>query len=88
MTFFTTKNILFTEAHHLIPMSFQKDFLPINSDRKENIISLCPTCHRAIHLGNNKEKNERLKILFEIKQKELEDVKLAIDFKRLISLYI
>jgi len=87
-TFYTTKNILFAEAHHLIPMSFQKHFLPINLDRKENIISLCPTCHRAIHLGNKKEKEERLKILFEIKQKELKDVRLEIDLKKIISLYI
>lgn len=88
MTFYATNNILFTEAHHLIPMSFQDDFLPINLDRKENIISLCPTCHRAIHLGNNDEKEKRLKILFEVKQKELKNVKLEIDFKRLIDLYI
>ncbi len=88
MTFYTTKNILFAEGHHLIPMSFQKHFLPINLDRKENIISLCPVCHRAVHLGNEKEKEKRLEILFKIKQKELKDVKLEIDFKELISLYI
>jgi 5-methylcytosine-specific restriction protein A len=38
----------FVEAHHLIPMEFQGDFL-ISIDVPENIISLCPNCHRAFH---------------------------------------
>jgi 5-methylcytosine-specific restriction protein A len=38
----------FVEAHHLIPMEFQGDF-SISIDVPENIISLCPTCHRAFH---------------------------------------
>lgn len=87
-TFYTTKELLFTEAHHLIPMSFQKGFLPINLDRKENIISICPTCHRAMHLGNKKEKEERLKILLEIKRKELKVVGLELNLKNLMDLYV
>lgn len=38
----------FVEAHHLIPMEYQGDFL-ISIDVPENIISLCPNCHRAFH---------------------------------------
>ncbi len=87
-TFYTTKNLLFVESHHLIPMSFQKNFLPINLDRKENIISLCPICHRAVHLGNKKEKKKRLKILVEIRKKELKDVGLDIDLTKIINLYV
>lgn len=88
ITFHTTKGTLFAEAHHLIPMSFQDKFLPHNLDRKENIISLCPTCHRATHLGNKKEKEDRLKLLFGIKLKELEKAGIEIDFDTLIKLYI
>lgn len=87
-TFYTPKEVLFIEAHHLIPMSFQEDFLPTNLDRKENIISLCPTCHRAVHLGNEDEKEERLKILFDIKQEELNDVGLEMDLENLLDLYL
>lgn len=38
----------FIEAHHLVPMKAQDDFDP-GLDFPENIISLCPNCHRAIH---------------------------------------
>lgn len=38
----------FVEAHHLIPMEYQGDF-SVSIDVPENIISLCPNCHRAFH---------------------------------------
>ena len=38
----------FVEAHHLIPMEFQ-DKHEASIDVPENIISLCPNCHRAFH---------------------------------------
>jgi 5-methylcytosine-specific restriction protein A len=38
----------FVEAHHLIPMEFQGEF-EVSIDVPENIISLCPNCHRAFH---------------------------------------
>ncbi|MDP2903296.1 MAG: HNH endonuclease [Methylovulum sp.] len=38
----------YLEAHHLIPMALQK-VTPQKLDTLENIFSLCPYCHRAIH---------------------------------------
>ena len=38
----------FVEAHHLIPMEYQGEF-SVSIDVPENIISLCPNCHRAFH---------------------------------------
>jgi 5-methylcytosine-specific restriction protein A len=38
----------FVEAHHLIPMEYQDEF-DFSIDIPENIISLCPNCHRAFH---------------------------------------
>ena len=38
----------YIEAHHLIPMEYQGDF-SVSIDVPENIISLCPNCHRAFH---------------------------------------
>ncbi|MBY0001439.1 HNH endonuclease [Priestia aryabhattai] len=50
------------EAHHLIPMKKQNDYQ--NSiDVDGNIICLCPTCHRKIHVGNNNKK-ELIKLLY------------------------
>lgn len=45
----STKNP-YLEAHHLIPMSLQKNTeTPL--DTLDNIFCLCPHCHRAIHLA-------------------------------------
>lgn len=76
----------YMEAHHLIPMSAQKDF-DINIDRIENIVSICPLCHSAIHLGNNKTRLELLTKLYEIKKDELKNVGLNILLEELFSKY-
>ena len=75
------------EAHHLLPMSSQKDFLPINIDREENIVCLCPTCHRAIHYGNIDEKKDRLIKLYNIRDKELKQSGINISKQELLKLY-
>lgn len=41
----------YLEAHHLIPISLQKQIVQ-KLDVIENIFSLCPFCHRAIHHAN------------------------------------
>lgn len=49
-------NLPYSESHHFIPMKFQGDFsFPL--DCIENIISLCPTCHRGFHHGIIEHKN-------------------------------
>jgi len=40
----------YLEAHHLIPMSLQKNN-EVALDTLNNIYCLCPHCHRAIHLA-------------------------------------
>ena len=74
------------EAHHLIPMAVQKDF-NINIDRIENIVSLCPICHSAIHLGNEQIRYELLKKIYDIKISELKKAGISISFDELFSKY-
>ena len=38
----------YLEAHHLIPLGLQREF-PQSLDNINNIFSLCPLCHRAVH---------------------------------------
>jgi 5-methylcytosine-specific restriction endonuclease McrA len=69
----------YMEAHHLIPITFQKDMwdkYQINIDCVENLVSLCPTCHKAFHYGTLKVKRDYLKYLFE----QVEHKYKAIDF--------
>lgn len=52
----------YVEGHHLIPLSFQDQF-EHSIDIKENIVALCPNCHRLLHHGTN---NEKERILFNL----------------------
>jgi len=56
----------FMEAHHLVPVCFQQevwDNYKINIDCVENIVSVCPTCHKAFHYGTK-----------EVQEKMIEDI--------------
>jgi 5-methylcytosine-specific restriction protein A len=50
---FISKGVNYVEGHHVIPMFQQKNY-SFELDNVDNIISLCPTCHREIHSGDNK----------------------------------
>lgn len=90
LTFQTRSGVPYMEAHHLIPCTvsnsqrFQKKS---KLDREENIVCLCPTCHRAIHYGDTNEKRNILKILFEKQKDKLESVGLNLSFDELMELY-
>lgn len=49
----------FIEAHHLIPMATQGLF-EYSIDFADNIICLCPTCHKRIHYGVKTDKSEMI----------------------------
>lgn len=58
----------FMEAHHLVPVMCQQeiwDKYEINVDCIENIISLCPNCHRAFHNGTKEVKTQMIENLYE-----------------------
>ena len=50
---FISKGENYVEGHHVIPMFQQKNYT-FNLDDVENIISLCPTCHREIHSSDQR----------------------------------
>ena len=63
-TFIAQKtNDPYVEAHHFIPMKFQSDF-KFALDCIENIISLCPNCHRGIHLGIPGYKKNLIEVIY------------------------
>lgn len=80
----TDKN--YVEAHHLIPMSVQKDFT-FNLDVPGNIISSCPNCHRKLHYACLEDKEEMLNILYAKRKKSLERFGIEISLKKLLNLY-
>lgn len=81
---------LFMEAHHLIPMTKQKiiwDKYNVNIDCVENIVSLCPNCHRTIHLAKKSEREHMIKKLYEYRKKEFKKIKLHIKIEDILMFY-
>src|SRR5690606_9904068 len=91
-TFLNKDNKPYMEAHHFIPLTYQNTLsywqnFERNIDCVENIVSLCPNCHRMIHQANNETKKEILNKLF-IKQKEkLESIQIKLTIDEVYKLY-
>ncbi len=79
----TQKN--FMEAHHLIPLAFQKNHMH-SLDNIGNIYSLCPICHRGIHYGDSQTKKIILEKLYYSRNVFFEN-QLGTDFGKLCSYY-
>jgi len=89
-TFSTSKGKPYMEGHHLIPCNITNSefFKEISKlDREENIVSICPTCHRAIHYGDATTKRMLIKKLYDKQKTKLESVGLKIDLETLLSKY-
>ena len=86
VTFPSSSGEQFMEAHHLIPMEYQENFI-VSIDVPENIVSLCPNCHRGFHNSNNDYKMGLIYAMFEKRQNELNFRGINIDYEELLSLY-
>lgn len=76
----------YIEAHHLIPMAAQ-DYYKYTIDFADNIVTLCPTCHRQIHYAVPDEKAELLEKLFNERQNNYMKYGIDIDLTRLKNFY-
>lgn len=92
VTFRTARGDVYMEGHHLIPCTcknsdFFWDNFKINIDCVENIVSLCPNCHRLAHFGSEKERNELLKKLYDYQIKNLQEIGIDISLDELLKWY-
>lgn len=92
-TFLTKEGVQYMEGHHLIPCtpSNAKEFwdrFGANIDCIENIVCICPNCHRRIHFGSNTDKREMIEKLYEVKKAELERARIKIGLEELSGLYM
>ena len=76
----------FVEAHHLIPMEFQDDF-DVSIDVPENIISLCPTCHRAFHNSVPEYKKQLISNFYNKRKEALKSRGINIQVSKLYQYY-
>lgn len=82
----------YVEGHHLIPLNRQSEYYndnkkKVNLDNEYNIVCLCPTCHKQIHLGSKNARLNILKELYKIKEKDLKYMNKAITLQELSSYY-
>ena len=77
---------VYLEAHHLIPISVCKDF-SVNIDIPENIVCLCPSCHREVHHGE--EAKRIITELYEERKEPLEkkNIRLNGGLEQLLDYY-
>lgn len=90
-TFTTTRGDIYMEGHHLIPCTCTNseyfwNSCRVNIDCMENIVCLCPTCHRLVHSGSEKERNELLEKLYNHQVTKMKAVGIEISFEELLDL--
>ncbi len=85
-TFISKKGVQYQEAHHLIPMKAQKDFIQ-NLDVFENIVCLCPLCHKAIHNANRDGKLDILTRIYGAKISSLKSIGINVSLEDLYNNY-
>ena len=76
----------YVEAHHLIPLSHQSEF-DSNLDIPENIVSLCPNCHKLVHFGVFSEKKNLLLNLFKKRKDQLKKHNIDLSEAEFLSFY-
>lgn len=86
--YFTSKtnNRTYVELHHFIPREFRNDFS--NSiEVLANYVTLCPRCHRQIHLATDRERKHLINALFAERSSRLETVGLKVDLDKIYEYY-
>lgn len=86
-TFRTKTDQRYVEAHHIIPMQAQDLFADrgISLDVCQNIVALCPICHREIHHGENAK--HLIEKLYNLRKKELQSKGIEITLEQLKAYY-
>lgn len=78
------KNYL--ELHHLIPREFRNDFSH-SIEVLANYVTLCPRCHRQIHLAVDRERKHLINALYDDRKDRLDVVGLGMELKDIYSYY-
>ena len=76
----------YVEAHHLVPTALQNRFRH-SLDVPENIIALCPTCHRLFHHAISYEKDKLVQYFYGRRKEQLRERGIEITAAELIQAY-
>ena len=86
--YFTAKstNKNYVEVHHYIPREFANDF-DETIEVLENYITLCPNCHRKIHLAVDNERKHMVNVLFSKRYLALKKKHLDVELNTIYEYY-
>lgn len=80
-------NLNYVEAHHLVPMEYQRIF-EYSLDVEANINSLCIVCHKVLHHGTLEAKESILRKLYDLRKERLKACNIEIDtFNQMLEYY-
>jgi hypothetical protein len=85
-----TSNQPYMEPHHIVPISKFSDIwgkYKTNVDCIENIASLCPICHRAIHYANRDLRTKLITMLYKTRVEQFKNIGLNISLDDLLAMY-
>ena len=74
----------YLEVHHIIPMCAQDDF-EVPLDRDENVVCLCPSCHREIHFG--RKRKDIIEFFYEQRRIKLEEAGINTNLEEILTYY-
>lgn len=86
--YFTSKttNHNYVEVHHFVPREFRNNF-ENSVDVLANYITLCPNCHRMIHLATDRERVNIIRYIFNQRKERLNNCGIFVEFKDLLDYY-
>ena len=86
--YFTAKvnNKTYLELHHFIPQEFRNDF-PHSIEVLANYVTLCPRCHRQIHLAVDRERRGLITSLYNERISRLKLVGLLLEIEDIYEYY-
>jgi 5-methylcytosine-specific restriction protein A len=87
-TFMSVTGKLYVECHHLIPVSLLQKFPSASLDVEENIVTLCPNCHRHVHYGIGETKRELLDKLWLARKDGLARRGIKISYENFLGIYM
>lgn len=86
--YFTSKTTKhnYVEVHHFVPKEFRNNY-ENSIDVLANYITLCPHCHKMIHLAVDRERIDVIRYIFNQRKDRLKSCGLHVELKDLIEYY-
>lgn len=86
--YFTSKTTKhnYVEVHHFVPREFRNNY-ENSIDVLANYITLCPHCHKMIHLATDRERIDIIRYIYNQRKKRLEACGIDVELQEMLEYY-